>query len=257
MNLVDSHVHLHFDKLRPDAGRILQEAEDDGVTKIITVGCSVADSRQAVEFANQHDNVWAAVGAHPHDGQDFNSDQTSSMAELKRLAKSPKVVSIGEIGLDYYHTYSSKADQAKALRPQIELALELNLPIAFHVRDAWEDFWPVVDSYSGIRGVVHSFSAHRAELDQVLSRGLYVGLNGIMTFTKDPLQLEAAKALPLQKMLLETDAPFLTPAPYRGKVCESRHTAVTAKFLAHLRGEDLEHLAEVTTRNATDLFRLE
>lgn len=256
MEFVDSHAHLHFDKLLPEAGRILSEASDDGVTKIITVGCSLADSRQAVGFAAQHENVWAAVGAHPHDGADFIKDLAGSIKELRRLATQPKVMAVGEIGLDYYHTHSSKTDQQKALRPQIELALELKLPIAFHVRDAWDDFWPVFDSYSSIHGVVHSFSAHQPQLDQILERGLYVGLNGIMTFTKDRLQLQAAKALPLEKMLLETDAPFLTPAPYRGKVCESRHTAVTAKFLAHLRGEDLEHLAEVTTRNATDLFSL-
>jgi TatD DNase family protein len=128
------------------------------------------------------------------------------------------------------------------------------VPLIFHVRDAFDDFWPIFDSYEGIRGVIHSFSAGLPELEQIQRRGLYVGLNGIMTFTKHVKQLDAAKAIPLARLLLETDAPFLTPQPFRGSICEPRHVRVTAEFLAELRGESLSELANATTRNAQSLF---
>src|ERR1044071_3598010 len=124
----------------------------------------------------------------------------------------------------------------------------------FHVRDAFDDFWSVFDNYRGIRGVIHSFTATETELGQVIERGLYVGLNGIMTFTKNEAQLTAAKAVPLDRLVLETDAPFLAPVPFRGKVCEPAHIRVTAEFLAELRGESLDDLAFATSRNAQDLL---
>jgi TatD DNase family protein len=130
------------------------------------------------------------------------------------------------------------------------------LPLIFHVREAFDDFFSTYDQYKGLRGVVHSFSADTRVLDKILSRGLYIGLNGIMTFTKDQKQLEAAKAVPLNRLLLETDAPYLTPVPFRGKICEPKYVRVTAEFLSHLRGETLEELAAATTRNAAELFKL-
>ena len=126
----------------------------------------------------------------------------------------------------------------------------------FHVREAFEDFWPIFDEFKGVRGVIHSFTATQKELDDILSRGLYVGLNGIMTFTKQDAQLAAAKAVPLDRLVLETDAPFLTPAPYRGTICEPKHVRITAEFLADLRGESLAAIADATTHNARKLFDL-
>ena len=256
MQVVDTHCHIHFESYKLNPEQVLKDAAAAGVSKVICVGCSVADSAVAVAFAEAHDNVWASVGAHPHDGQDYLKDEAGSLKKLKELAAHPKVVAIGEIGLDYFHKHSSKEDQIRALRSQIKLGLEVKKPFIFHIREAFADFWPIFDEFSGIKGVVHSFSAYEAELEAVLSRGLYVGLNGIMTFTTDYKQLEAAKKIPLENLLLETDAPFLTPKPFRGSICESKHTAVTAEFLAHLRGEDAEHLTTVTTRNASDLFSL-
>ncbi len=222
---------------------------------MIAVGCTLTDSQLAIDFARRHENVWASIGLHPHEGSVYVHDH-KALQRFHQLASSPKVVAIGETGLDYYYNHSTKSDQQKLLRFQLDIAKERDLPLIFHVREAFDDFWPIIDEYKGLRGVVHSFSASTKEVDEILSRGLYVGLNGIMTFTKDAKQLEAAKKVPLDRLLLETDAPFLTPVPFRGTICQPKHVVETAKFLATLRGESLELLAAQTTRNATTLFHL-
>lgn len=255
MELVDTHCHIHFKDYPIDKNQAIKDAEAAGVKRLICVGTSIEDSQAAVDFAGRHGNIWASAGAHPHDGADYLQNNESAH-QLRQLLGSPKAVAVGEIGLDYYHTYSSKDDQKLSFRNQVEIGLEFDKPFIFHVRDAWEDFWEIFDSYSGISGVIHSFSAHKEQLEQILGRGLYVGLNGIMTFTRDEKQLEAAKSVPLNRLLLETDAPFLTPKPYRGKTCEPKHVRNTAEFLAGLRNEPLEQLAEATTKNAAALFNL-
>jgi TatD DNase family protein len=173
------------------------------------------------------------------------------------VARADKIVAIGEIGLDYFYSHSTKEEQIKALRFQIELALEHNLPIIFHVREAFDDFWPIFDSYKGIRGVLHSFTDTHANLQKALERGLYIGINGITTFTKVPHQLQTAKEVPLQKLLLETDAPFLTPRPLRGTVNEPAHVRLVAEFLAGLRAQTIEDVAANTSHNAQTLFALD
>lgn len=256
MRFVDTHAHAHFDNYGDDAEAMLKRARDVGVVQIITVGVSASDSKKAVEFAEKHDNVWASVGAHPHDGADFMDDVKKSLEELEKLADHPKVVAIGEIGLDYYHDHSPREQQIEALKAQLEFGKKTNKPIIFHVRDAWEDFWPVYDEFKPKSGVVHSFTAGPKQLKACLERNLYVALNGIMTFTKDEAQLKAAKEIPSNRLLLETDAPFLTPAPFRGTMCEVKHVVDTAEFLAELRQQPLEELAANTTSNAQKLFGL-
>lgn len=255
IELVDTHAHIHFDDYPLDSGAVISSAQEAGVTRIICVGTTLADSQKAVAFASQHAGVWAAAGIHPHEASEFLS-KTRAKSEFTALVmeKLAKLVAIGEIGLDYYYEHSPRDRQKELLEFQLELVQKSKLPVIFHVREAFDDFWPIVDQFSGLRAVVHSFSATRTELEQILSRGFHVGLNGIMTFTKDPQQLEAAKAVPLARLLLETDAPYLTPAPYRGKVCKSEHVRVTAEFLAALRGESLDDLARATTENARRLF---
>ncbi len=255
MELVDTHCHLQFDKLAGDINNVMKAAADARVTRMICVGTSVDDSRTAVEYAAKYDNVWAAVGAHPHDGKHF--DYQNDPPKLETLAAKPRVVAFGEIGLDFYKDYSPRDEQEKLFRRQLEIGLAASLPIIFHVRDAWKDFWRIIDDYGDIKGVVHSFSSGRKQADKILERGLYIGLNGIMTFTKDQAQLEAAKNLPLDVLLLETDAPFLTPEPYRSDICEPKHVAVTAGFLAELRGQSVEELSKATTDNAVRLFGLQ
>lgn len=255
MELVDTHCHIQFADFPLDPEEVIAEAAAAGVTRLIVVGCTLEDSRAAVEFAAAHDTVWAAIGLHPHEASRYvNDDQ--ALQEFRELAHKPKVVAIGEIGLDFYYNHAGVADQEKLLRFQLNLAVEHKLPVIFHVRDAFEQFWPIFDQFAGLKGVIHSFSSTSADLEQILSRGLYVGLNGIMTFTKRADQLSAARAIPLSNLLLETDAPFLTPAPFRGTICQSKHTRVTAEFLANLRGESLETVAAATTANARELFSL-
>lgn len=255
MEFVDTHCHLHFDKFGTDRDQACQDSVKAGVTRIICVGTTLDDSQQAIDFAQDRPGVWAAAGSHPHEAEDFIKNKGAA-SRLEELLKQPKIVAAGEIGLDYYKNYAPRLDQEKALRLQIESALPSNLPFIFHVRDAWADFWRIYDEYKDLRGVVHSFSSGTKQLNAALDRGLYIGLNGIMTFTKDHAQLDAAREVPLDRLVLETDAPFLTPAPFRGQVCEPKHTISTAEFLAKLRGQPIEELAEATTRNALKVFDL-
>lgn len=255
MNLVDTHCHIHFPDYELDPEEVITAASADGVTQLLCVGCTLTDSQLAIKMAQRHDTVWATIGLHPHEGKEYVHD-LAALNRFHDLAGKPKVVAIGETGLDYYYNHSSKADQQKLLRFQLDIAVEHDLPLIFHIREAFDDFWPIFDQYKGLRGVVHSFSSHQHDLEASLSRGLYIGLNGIMTFTKDPKQLAAAKAVPLDRLLLETDSPFLTPVPYRGTICQPKHVRVTAEFLAHLREEKVEDLAAQTTKNARALFNL-
>lgn len=268
-DLFDTHCHIHealedfvldtetkrrFIKAgSPSADQLLTHAKAEGVGRVICVGTTVEDSETAVAFVQSRPQTWASIGIHPHEAKVY-AGKKDMLARFEALANQPRVVAVGECGLDFYYDHSPRAQQEAILRYQIELALAHNLPLIFHVRNAFDAFWPIFDSYKGIQGVIHSFSATTAELDQILSRGLYVGLNGIMTFTKDPAQLAAAKAVPLNKLLLETDAPFLTPKPYRDKMCEPKHVRVTAEFLAELRAQPLDRLAAQTTINAQTLF---
>jgi TatD DNase family protein len=255
IEFVDSHCHPFFSDLEADADGMMDRANKAGVTKLIAVGTSVDDSQKAIDFAKSHNHVWASVGVHPHEASRFMVDE-SAQAKLKELLNKSSICAVGEIGLDYYKNISPRDDQINMLRWQLDQTKNLGLPYIFHVRDAWEDFWQIFDKYDGITGVIHSFTSGTKQLNKALERGLYVGLNGIVTFTRDESQLTAAKAVPADRLLIETDAPFLTPAPFRGQVCEPKHVAVTADFLANLRGEKLDELAATTTANAIKIYGL-
>ncbi|HEX5743920.1 MAG TPA: TatD family hydrolase [Candidatus Saccharimonadales bacterium] len=270
MELVDTHCHIQSAGLRSGGERITRElwskipgvtgdamvnaAAEEGVTRLMCVGCDLEDSRLAIDFASRHEGCWASLGIHPHEAKDYLGGQKPR--QFTALVTEPKVVAIGECGLDYHYAHSPKADQLKVLRFQIELALDAGLPLIFHVREAFDDFWPVFDSYegAGIRGVVHSFTDSTANAEKAVERGLYVGVNGIATFAKNPAQMEAYKSVPLKNLVLETDSPFLTPTPYRGTINEPKRLGAVADFLANLRGEERLDLARATTHNARKLF---
>ena len=252
--LIDTHSHIHFDEFRDDLPELLDRAAATGVDKILCVGVDDLDSAEAVAVAKAHEHLYATVGLHPHDAD----RGYEALEQIAWLATQESVVAVGECGLDYFKSQTTKDEQERALRFQIELALEHDLALIFHVRDAFDDFWRIFDDYrdESPRGLIHCFTAGIVEATAALERGLYIALNGIMTFTKDASQLEAAKMIPLDRLVLETDCPFLSPVPLRGKRNEPAHIAHTAKFLAELRGEALEDLESATSSNAETLFRI-
>lgn len=254
MQFVDTHCHIHFSDYELDPDVVIQDAINEGVTRMICVGCTLQDSKLGIAMAERHENVWASIGLHPHEAKEYVNNP-NALQEFRNLARQPKVVAVGEIGLDYYYGHSDPVDQAEILRFQLTIAQEHNLPVIFHVRDAFDDFWPIYDEFR-VPGVIHSFSAGQNGIDQIMARGLYIGLNGIMTFTKDQKQLDAIKSIPLNKIVLETDAPFLTPTPYRGTICQPKHVVTTAEFLSKLYNCPLESFAATTTNNAMALFNL-
>lgn len=272
--IVDTHCHIHeilasplndatHDKWvkadKTDVDKVIADARAAGVTKLICVGTDADDSRLAVDFVQPRLDTWASIGIHPHEAKRYAGD-SRALDAFAALVSRPKVVAIGECGLDYFYNHSPKAAQIELLRFQIELALKHELPMIFHVREAFGDFWPVFDEYTDagqqIRGVIHSFSAGERELDAILKRNLYVGLNGIVTFTKDPAQIAVFQSVPSDRLLIETDAPYLTPAPYRGNVNESKYAAINLSFVAKLKGKQAQLLAAQTTNNARQLFSL-
>jgi TatD DNase family protein len=244
--LIDTHCHIHESIFKLNADEALARAHEAGVEKVICVGTGIDSSERAIAFADTHDDVYASVGVHPHDTKDG--------WDLTGLTITDKVVAVGEIGLDYFYDNSPRDVQITALKAQIEFALARNLPIIFHVRDAFADFWPIFDSYPGIRGELHSFTDTQENLDKALKRGLSIGINGISTFTKDLSQQAVFAAIPLDRLLLETDAPFLTPAPFRGKVNEPAFVKNVAEHAAMAREISLQELEDATTANAHALF---
>lgn len=247
--LTDTHCHIH-ESYELSIEEVLIRAQEQGVTNFICVGTSEESSRLAIAFADAHEGAFASIGVHPHD----TDGGYAAIAEL--AGTSEKLVAVGEIGLDYFYTHSPREVQIEALKNQIEVALRHDLPIIFHVREAFDDFWPIFDSYEGIRGVLHSFTDSKENMEKAITKGLYIGVNGISTFTKDESQREMFDAIPLDRIVFETDAPFLTPTPYRGKVNEPAYVRIIAEHHANRRGISLEEIATASTQNARALFRL-
>jgi TatD DNase family protein len=276
MSYVDTHCHIHDSEfaVKSDYSQteVLDRAVQSGVDKLICVGTSVDSSRQAVKFAGEHESCFASLAIHPHEVEIYSdSELDQQIEELSKIAyNNPiRLVAIGECGLDYYYHSSIKIHerQQRLLKLHLELAQKYKLPVIFHIRDpkerndnemgkAFADFFAIFDKYQGINGVIHSFSATLTELEGILERGLYVGLNGIMTFTTDEKQLEMARKVPLDRLVIETDSPFLTPKPLRGTINEPKHVILITQFLSELRGESQALLAKQTTKNAKQLFNL-
>jgi TatD DNase family protein len=247
--LIDTHCHIHETYELP-VEEVLVRAQQAGVEQVLCVGTSNESSRLAVAFAEAHPKAYASIGVHPHDTKD-GYEEVATLAGTSR-----RIVAVGEIGLDYFYTHSDRETQIKALRAQLEVAEKHDLPVIFHVREAFDDFWPIFDSFKNLRGVLHSFTDSQQNLDKALERGLYIGVNGISTFTKDEAQQAMFDAIPLGSIVFETDAPFLTPKPYRGKVNEPAYVRLVAEYHATRRGISLEEIADVSTHNARALFAL-
>ncbi len=247
--LIDTHCHIHDANYPLDAGDVITRAHAAGVKQMIVVGTSEQSSREAVAFARNHEQVYAAIGVHPHDTKD-------GYDEIAALAAENNVVAIGEVGLDYFYTHTPRELQTAALEAQLQVAQDRALPVIFHVREAFEDFWPIFNNFPGLHGVLHSFTDSQANAELAMARGLMIGLNGISTFTKDPVQQAMFANLPLDHIVFETDAPFLTPKPFRGTVNEPAFVRTIAEHHATIRGISLEEIAAATTANARALFAL-
>ena len=247
--LVDTHCHIHETYELP-IGEVLQRADAEGVNQMVCVGTSEESSELAISFAEAHDNVFASIGVHPHDTKD-------GYAKIATLAgSSEKIIAVGEIGLDYFYTHSPRDLQIEALKAQLDIAVKHDLPVIFHVREAFDDFWPIFEQYEGLRGVLHSFTDSKENMERAVAKGLYIGVNGISTFTKDEMQKAMFDAIPLDRILFETDAPFLTPTPYRGKINEPAYVRIVAEFHAQRCGISLDEIAEASSSNARALFNL-
>ncbi len=247
--LVDSHCHLHDREFfsEEEAASALERAREAGVEKIICIGTSHEDSLAAREFAAKHENVYWTYGIHPEQagrGKNPFSERPLEMVFSSRL------VGVGEVGLDYHYEGYTKAAQIRLFEEMLQLARDNDLPLSFHVREAFDDFFPVVANFPGVRGVVHSFTDSKKNLRRILTEtDFYVGVNGLATYSTLPTP-------PLERILLETDAPFLAPVPHRGEKNESAYIPDVARWLAEKLGVDFAEIARATSENAEKLFRV-
>ncbi len=257
--LFDTHAHLHDPWIGDDLPQVMARATEAGVERIVTIGCSLKDSRNAIAVAEQYDTVWATVGLHPHDAKDWNADLE---AEFRRLAAHERVVAIGEIGLDFYRNLSPHADQYRAFEGQLGLADELDLPVVIHSRDAHEDTFGLLEDWAEQWnrprpiGVIHCFSGDADLAHRYHDLGFLISFAGPVTYPKNDALREAAKTLPIEAIVIETDAPYLSPQPRRGKRNEPANVRFTAEQIAELQGATVEELSEQISDNAAGLFRL-
>lgn len=253
--LIDTHAHLDFPEFATDVSAVLKRAKNAGVCEVVTIGIDLASSEKAIELAGLHPEVYATVGVHPHDAAVLSGPQQKA---LETLAGKSRVVAIGEVGLDYYRDRQPRTIQQQCLRQQLEIACKTRLPVVFHIREAHADFFGIIADYdSALNGVVlHCFSGDWAVARRCLDMGFYLSIPGTVTFPKSEKQQEVARRAPLDRLLLETDAPYLAPVPYRGKVNEPAFTRYTAEKVAALRGCSLEEVAHQTTANAHSVFRI-
>jgi TatD DNase family protein len=259
--LIDTHCHIHDQEFfsKEDALIALADAKNNNINQLICIGTSLEDSKRAIQFSSHNQGCYATIGIHPHEALRLGVDEVENhLEQLEKIADKDTVVGIGECGFDFF--YNSEADslesQERLLRGQIDIAIKHNLPLSFHVRDAFEQFWRVFDEYNGVEGVLHSFTDNEVNLTKALQRGLYVGINGISTFTKHTWQRNLFRNLPLDHIILETDAPYLTPVPRRGTINTPENVIYITRFLADLRGEEPDLIAKVTTANAKKLFKI-
>jgi len=249
--LIDSHCHIHdttyFDS---SSDEVLIHAHENGVDKCIVIGTTPQDSLVARDFAKNHSEVWWTYGYHPNE---YDGNREKLAQDLQRATaeaiNTPKMVAIGEIGLDYHFDGYNRAWQIYLLENMLQIAQEQCLPISFHIRDAFDDFWPIFDNFHLVTSVLHSFSDSAVNLEQGMKRGLFFGINGLSTFANIPHP-------PLERIILETDAPFLTPKPFRGTINKPGYIKNIADWAAEYYGTSFDEVANITTANAEKLFKI-
>lgn len=256
---VDSHCHLNYDYAPKSTEDLLREASDEGVTQLMTIGTDLKSLPDVVAISERFSNVHHTVGVHPHDALLMTDEDLS---QLRQAASHPKCRAIGEIGLDTYYKNSPLDIQLHRLRQQLDLALETRLPVVIHSRDAEQELLHELRRYSErvssevVPGVIHCFTGTQAFGKACLDLGFYISFSGILTFKNAQELRESAKIFPLERILVETDSPYLAPVPFRGKKCEPRMVKQTGLYLAELRGIDPNEVARVTTENAKRVFRI-
>ena len=254
-SIIDSHAHLQFDQYGADLDEVLARATEAGVEKIITVGTDLDSSRAAVKLAARYPQIYATVGVHPHDATTLTPDV---VRELKELAQQPKVVAIGETGLDYYYGHSPRDAQVESFRQQLRLAQETNLPVIVHSRDAKEETLQCLQETTPVRkGVLHCFTGDLDMAQRAIALGLYISFSGILTFHNAGSLRDVAASIELGRLLIETDCPFLAPTPYRGTRNEPAYvTRVAEQVHAAIPAVTLEQVRQSTRQNTMELFRL-
>ncbi|MCL5290892.1 MAG: TatD family hydrolase [Bacillota bacterium] len=252
--LIDSHAHLDNERFKADQAQVIARCSEE-LTALINVGYDLASSRRSIELAEKHPFIYAAVGVHPHDAKGAPEDY---LQQLRELVAHPKVVAIGEIGLDYYYDLSPRDVQQKVFRQQLRLAKELEIPFVIHNRDAHGDILQVLreEAPYPAPGVMHCFSASWEVAQECMKLGLYISLAGPVTFANAGKLKDIAVKVPLNRLLVETDCPYLTPAPHRGKRNEPAYVRHVVEHIARLRGMSPRELAEITAANTINLFNL-
>ncbi len=253
--LIDSHAHLDDERFDKDRDRLIKSLKESGIDLIINPGSDLGSSIKAVSLSEQYDNIYAAVGVHPHSAKEMDE---STIEVLKSFTNRDKVVAIGEIGLDYYYDNSPREIQRQKFVEQLELAKEVNLPVIIHTRDAAQETFDILkEAQDGsLKGVLHCYSGSVEMALEYVKMGFYISLGGPITFKNARVSREVAKAVPIDRLLIETDSPYLTPEPYRGKRNEPLFVRYVAGTIAEIRGINFDELAKETSENAKRLFRI-
>ena len=251
--LFDTHAHMNDPAFDEDREAVLLSLKDKGVEYMMNVGCCLDSSKDCIAMAETYPFVYAAVGTHPDTADEVNEEV---LEQYRRMAAHPKVKAIGEIGLDYYYETIPREIQQKAFRMQMELARELNMPVIVHERNAHDDGMRVVKDFKDVTGVFHCYSGSAEMARQLVNMGWYIGFTGVLTFKNARKAVETAESIPLDRIVLETDCPFMAPEPFRGKRNDPGYLYRMAERLAEIRGISVEEVHAVTMENAKRLYRL-
>ena len=249
--MIDTHCHINDIKYNSDIKEVISRAVESGVEKMICVGTDLKTSERALELANKYDEIYATVGYHPHESKDA---QKGYLYEFEEMSKNPKVVAIGESGLDYHYNISPEDIQKKIFREQIELSQDIKLPIIMHNRNSSNDLLSIIESTNLEYGVVHCFSENWEVANQLISKNIKLSFTGMVTFVKDPIH-EVLEKIDLKDFFLETDSPYLAPTPHRGKRNEPSLIKFIADYIANVKQISSEEIIEQTTKNAFDFFK--
>ena len=252
--LFDTHAHMNDPVFDEDRDAVLRSLADKGVALVMNPGCSLENSRQAVELAQTYDFMYAAVGSHPDTADEVNEEVIEEYRKLCKLCD--KVKAIGEIGVDYYYETVPREIQLKAFRMQMELAREVGLPVIIHERNAHDDGMRMVKEFKDVTGVFHCYSGSAEMARQLVNMGWYIGFTGVLTFKNARKAVETAESIPLDRIVLETDCPFMAPEPFRGKRNDPGYLYRMAERLAEIRGISVEEVHRITTENAKRLYRI-